>query len=233
MSDRMERILRCKRNGEEQEILEQQEADERRRQWMLRDVLTHIGDRYQPNSVSLDNYQTLHKGQAQILGRVRALAERLPELVKQGESIVWYGTPGTGKDHMMHSLLHIVTGRCGLSARWIPGYRLYARLRATISRSRGESEWEVLDELTGRNVLAVSDPIPPGADPSSWELNKLFAVIDQRYQNNRPTWLTMNVASEAEAAEKLTTQIWDRLIDRGHRLPCFWPSFRAERRPEA
>src|SRR5262245_17512037 len=162
---------------------------------------------------------------------MRALAGRLPEACGAGESIILFGTPGTGKDHLIASLLHIATGRYGVSADWLSGYALINRFRNTMGRGADESEACILSEIKRRHVLAISDPIPPGADPSGWELNKLFAVIDARYQNMLPTWITMNAASEQEAADKLTQQVWDRLIDRGHKLPCFWPSYRADRKP--
>ena len=43
----------------------------------------------------------------------------------------------------------------------------------------------------------------------------------------KPTWLTMNAANEADARDKLTAMIWDRLQDDAEIIPCFWKSYRS------
>jgi DNA replication protein DnaC len=217
------RALEEKRRALEEE--QRAKEAEKRKQELLKSVTEAGGARYHPDRVSLDNYEVQHKGQDIILARVRDLAARLPAAVRAGESIVFYGTPGTGKDHLLAALLHIATGQHGIGADWTSGPKLFARFRETMQRDGSSERW-LLDHLAPPQVLAISDPVPPGVDLSGWEVNKLFAVVDARYQALRPTWITINARSEEEAKAKLTAQVWDRLIDRGHVWPCFWLSYR-------
>jgi DNA replication protein DnaC len=180
--------------------------------------------RYQ--DVSLDSFEVAHKGQRQILDRVRALASRLPDSVAKGESVVWFGSPGAGKDHLMFSLLRVAVCDHGMGCEWLQGNELWQRLR---KRARGEGVVDsVCRSYSPPAILAVSDPVPPGADPRDWELNGLFGLVDWLYSRVKPIWMTVNVHSEEELAEKLTMQVYDRLRHGGHFLPCFWPSYRGK-----
>jgi len=149
---------------------------------------------------------------------VRRLAEELP----QACNVVIYGTPGTGKDFLLASLLYAATD-AGLRCEWHRGADLFAAFRRHQRRSEEGLSPRSLFHVP---VLAVSDPILPGADPEPWLLNDFFAVVDHRYRNGRPVWVTANADSEDELASKLTWQIWDRLRDGAVILPCFWPSHR-------
>jgi DNA replication protein DnaC len=199
---------------------EESRAKERR----LEQFNSALPARYHSSRVSLDRFEVRHKGQKLILDRVQALAGRLPEIVKRGECIVWYGTPGTGKDHMMMALLHQAFQR-GLRCRWWQGSALYDVLRA---RSRGDNLPLWSDGTP--DILAISDPVTPGAEVPGWLLGQLFGVIDGRYSSMRPTFLTVNANSEEELAAHLSGQLFDRLKHNGHLLPCFWPSYRSEQK---
>ncbi len=54
----------------------------------------------------------------------------------------------------------------------------------------------------------------------------MFRIVDKRYRENRPTWLTLNVSSGAEAAERIGVQTYDRLRHSAMGLFCNWPSYR-------
>ncbi len=211
-----------------QKAAEHAEFEERQRRsrcsLALDAVVRQMGDRYAPPRTSLANYVVRHHGQRQILERVQALAARLPDAVRNGESVVFLGSKGTGKDFLMAALLHIATGRHGFTASWTSGLQLYQDLRDCIKLNQPESS--VIGKLIKVDVLAVSDPLPAGGDPSSWSMNHLLNIVDRRYAHLRPTWLTMNGLDETEAKDRLTGPLWDRLIHGGHVLPCFWPSFR-------
>jgi DNA replication protein DnaC len=196
----------------------------------LGELLKQLGPRFHPDRVSLENYEATGEGQQWVMRRVRALAERLPASIREGESLVLYGTPGTGKDHLLASLLHLAAGKHGISAGWTSGARLYARFRDLIRAARGEgNETALVDSFARWGVLGISDPIPPADDPSSWAVNQLHAVIDARYAALRPTWFTVNVLKKDDLKEKLTVQLYERLADQGLVLPCFWPSYRTPR----
>jgi DNA replication protein DnaC len=190
---------------------------------MLRALRADLGPRFAPERVSLDNYVVEHRGQSQALDRIRALASRLSESVQAGQCIVLFGTVGTGKDHLLASLLHIVTAQ-RISAIYLTGPTFSAKLREQIS---GFKHLHLsLENLCAIDVLALSDPAPPAEDLAAWEANKLHWIVDERYRAMLPTWLTMNARDEQEIKERLTVQTWDRLRENAVVIPTFWPSYR-------
>jgi DNA replication protein DnaC len=172
----------------------------------------------------LGNYVVRHPGQQKVLDRIKALAARLPESIAAGEPILLYGTPGTGKDHLVAALLHQATRKHGISAAFVTALRFAANCRAQF-RDEADERYTPA-RLVKYGVLAISDPIPPSGDMSEWARNELHDLIDARYRCLRPTWVTLNMVSEDEIKAKLTMQTFDRLRHVGHLIPCLWPSYR-------
>src|SRR5262249_2949114 len=125
-------------SADRQRLFDHREAARQDRERRLRctqalaDLAAQAGARYAPTRVSLDNYVVRHPGQRQTIDRLRALAERLPEAVRNGEPLVLFGTPGTGKDHLLAALLYVAAGRHGLRVQWTSGLRLYQAFRDAI-----------------------------------------------------------------------------------------------------
>jgi hypothetical protein len=126
----------------------------------------------------------------------------------------------------MASLLHLAAGTHGINARQISGASIYDRERRTEERIR----YLDLDEAA---VLAISDPILPAADAPGWRINQLHRLIDDFYNQMKPIWITVNVRDPKELGEKLSMQTYDRLRERAHLFPCFWPSYRQTVEPGA
>jgi DNA replication protein DnaC len=181
-----------------------------------------MGERYSPDRVSLDNYAVTDPKQRVVLERIKALAERMPDAVKRGESILLYGSCGTGKDHLLASLLHMAARKHHLSAVWQTGLDFFAECR---DRMKGGGETEFISELASVDILAFSDPVPPASAPSDWALGQLHSVVDIRYRSLKPTWLTVNARDENELRDVLSVALCDRLRD-GHVIQCTWPSYR-------
>jgi DNA replication protein DnaC len=203
------------------EWLADQTARERRT-W-LHDLKRETGERYGPERVSLDNYEVKHAGQQQVLDRIRALASRLPEAVKGGESVVLFGCPGTGKDHLLASLAHIAIREHGLSVFWTSGAGFFECERRAQRSRVYDMDWS---KKLNRHIVVLTDPVLPGGDASAWCMERLFALVDRRYAEMRPTWMSVNVRDEKDLKAKLTVQVYDRLRDHGHIIPCFWESYR-------
>jgi DNA replication protein DnaC len=183
-----------------------------------------MGKRYAPDRVSLDNYAVTDPKQRVVLERIKALAERMPDAVKRGESIVLYGSCGTGKDHLLASLLHIAARKHHFGVMWTTGLDYFAACR---DRMKLGGEMEFIEELAGADVLAFSDPIPPAAATTDWAFNQLHCVIEGRYRRMRPTWVTVNARDESELRDVLSVALYDRLRD-GHVIQCAWPSYRGQ-----
>jgi DNA replication protein DnaC len=201
---------------------------ERRQAWYK--LAEQLGKRYLPPAVSFTTYTCPHpqSGQREVLSRCRSLADRLDTVVKAGESLVWYGSRGTGKDHLMACLLQAAAKKHAFDCRFIAGADLFMVFRDAMDRQ--SSEAKLVREFSTATILAVSDPIKPQGERGPWRAELLAQIIDARYRDLRPTWITINAANEKEVEELLGRTTWDRLIHRGHAFRCYWPSYREEDR---
>ena len=201
------------------------EQERKRRKYELDRLTKETGERYSPARVSLESYEVRHAHQGEVLARIKALAARLPDAVKAGESIVLYGTPGTGKDHLLASLAHLATREHGLKVAWARGAEYYEGERRAVRGGGGGVLY-----LGLADVAVVTDPVLPTGDVSEWCLGRLLALVDKRYSDGRPTWLSANAPDLKSLKARLTAQLFDRLQDGGHLIPCYWPSYRAQRK---
>lgn len=189
---------------------------------MLWDICHEMGDRYSPKRVSFANFEVYNAAQKKVLDFLTSLDVKAS--VANCENLLLIGTVGTGKDHLLASLLHKATGEIGIGAKWINGQDWFGLIRDRMDDGLKESE--MLANLSTPKILAISDPIPPTRSPSPWNQEMLYRLIDRRYRAMLPTWMTMNAASAEDADEKLSAPVFDRLRDGAHVLRCFWPSKR-------
>jgi DNA replication protein DnaC len=204
------------------EASEQRQRNAERRN-AVRVILGDLGQRYHPGNVSLENYLCYDRGQAAVLAQVKTLAERLPESIRAGQNVILYGPVGTGKDHLLACLLYKAAS-LGFACRWKNGRRLFAISRDNMDA--GLSEESFVSDLSRPAVLGISDPLLAVGDLSAWNTELLYRIVDSRYGNLRPIWMTMNAASEADADERLSAPVFDRLRHDAYIFHCFWPSYR-------
>lgn len=190
-------------------------------------ALAHqLGRRYGPDLCTLDTYQCYHADQRKTIARLRAL--KLAESIEQGRGLVFFGSVGTGKDHLMAAMLYLATD-LGVTARWMGGQSFYGASRDRMDS--GESERRAFAELLKPDVLAISDPVPPAGSLSAWNVSQLYRLMDERYRALKSTWCSMNAEREAADADTmLSAPVWDRLKENAELFPCFWTSFRERNR---
>lgn len=185
-----------------------------------------IGSRYARCRISnfrLSNDPGVKAQQEAVTAALRAYGEKIGENVKAGRGIVLDGQPGTGKDHLLVGLMFAAIG-AGLSVEWRNGMDLFGQLRDAITN--GTEERRVLAELVKPDVLVLSDPVPPWGDLTQFQGSFLFRLVDARYRNLRPVWVTTNSPGEDDAEKRMGVQVVDRLCDGALCLGCSWPSYR-------
>lgn len=184
------------------------------------DAVEGLGERYR--GCRLNNYEVNSANRA-AHAAVTAYCENIREHVQDGSCLVFYGPSGTGKDHLMVAALHEAC-LAGLHVRWINGLDWFGDNRDAIDR--GDTEKAAIERLARPAVLAISDPKPPFGKLSDYQASMLFRLVDRRYRERRPTWITINVAKGIEAASTIGSAVYDRLSDRCVAVPCFWESYR-------
>jgi DNA replication protein DnaC len=185
-----------------------------------------LGPRYSPQRCSLRTFRLTHDRQRAAVERLRDVQASLTDFVKAGRCIVFYGSVGTGKDHLLAAMLY-AAAMAGFSCHWVNGQEVYGAFRDRMDT--GQREEGLLRELVAPDVLGVSDPIPPAGQPSAWNLAQLYRLLDRRYRALRGTWVSLNALSPEDADQKLTAPIFDRLREDAELVPCFWPSYREGR----
>lgn len=156
----------------------------------------------------------------------------LRELFQNGRNILFIGPPGSGKDHLMFSMLRKafegLRGQTGIKFLNGSEFRLTTR---TVRRSDQESEQAFVDKLTKKKLLCISDPAPTGgASLSESQADCLYHVLDKRGFDRRPTWMTVNLPLGQRLREEgnrvFTAPLWDRMKHDAIIVATNWPSFR-------
>ena len=115
------------------------------------------------------------------------------------------GPPGTGKTHLLEA-----AGRKFLALHKSVRYTMVANMLDSMRpTSEGDPDSDVKEYMLPH--LLILDDL--GAEKASeWAEEKLMAIIDDRYRNNRHLLVATNV-SEIEMIHKLGPRIADRLYD--------------------
>ena len=77
------------------------------------DLVEKIGQRYK--SCTLDSFSIYDPRQRVIIGEIRAFAADLQGEIDAGRNVLFFGPPGTGKDHLLVALLKEARARLGVS----------------------------------------------------------------------------------------------------------------------
>lgn len=181
------------------------------------------GKRYE--GCRLSNFQHNGNGDSRYgtLAKLQDYCDRIQANIDAGTGVVLFGTSGTGKDHLAAAI-----GRAailaGYSVTWANGVDFFADLRDAMKHDQPEGN--VIASLANPALLILSDPLPPKGTTTEYQGASLFRVIDKRYNNCRPTIVTINCANRNEAEERLGPQIIDRLSHDSLVIHCDWPSYR-------
>lgn len=206
----------------EQQRDQLQEAD--RRKSLFSKLIDQCGRRYA--ECSFDSFTTGNAKQCQVLAMVREYAETLPERIKSGEGMVLFGPVGTGKDHLAISIGIEAVKRHGMEAAHVNGQDWFGRVRDSMDEERGPSEVKLIEQLVRPHLLILSDPLPPFGSVGQHMAMMAYRLVRRRYDNLRPTIVTLNVANEQEAEERLGVPTWDRLRQDAWMVFCNWASYR-------
>ena len=157
--------------------------------------------------------------------------------IDQGTNIIWYGSKGTGKDHLMAATLRMAIATVAIpvaggaldefrtfTSQWVRGSDLFAERRDGIET--GQSERDHVREYASPELLMISDIIPVAGTLTPFQMDFLYRILDRRYSEMRSTWITVNVSDRAELENRCGPQIADRLIDGAIAIGCDWPSYR-------
>lgn len=140
----------------------------------------------------LENYRSHTPTQADAVSTL----QRWIEWVNQGmdTNLVLAGYRGSGKTHLATAVMYSLSD-LGLSNEIISFHDLILEIRSTYRSSTTQSEWQMLQRLTQRDVLVV-DYLDKSRHSVS-EQQTLQTLIDKRYRNQLPTVLITPLPGQA------------------------------------
>ena len=160
--------------------------------------------------------------------------------IDSGGIVVMYGGHGTGKTRMAWEIAknhksakpNASSGGIGWSQSsvkrpmlYTTAVQLFMDIKSSYHSSSTQSEKEIVTKY-GECALLVIDEIQERAE-TDFENSKLTAIIDARYQHERPTMIISNYTREKLAAS-LSPAIIDRIRENGCGLHFSWQSYRTK-----
>ncbi|WP_426108519.1 ATP-binding protein [Pseudomonas sp. TWR1-1-4] len=160
-------------------------------------------------SKTLDGYIATTAEQRKALNTCRRYAAEFKQIAEAGRCLLLLGKPGTGKTHLSVAIANEIMARSSATAVYRTIGSVLQAIRATYDRTSDQSESQILSSLISPTLLVLDEIGVSKEKPSDFELTTLFAIINGRYEQMRPTVIVSNLE-----ASQLPTAMGDRCIDR-------------------
>lgn len=217
---------KCSSEAKVAEEMAQSKADTEKRRiaWEKRLDGAGIPERFQ--SRTLANYRVTGDEQRKALAFAAEYASEWKAVRKTGRCALFLGRPGTGKTHLAIGIGQSVMEKHGASVLFTSVSRIMRRIKDSYRKGSAESEQEAIAVFSGCDLLILDElGIQFGTE---YEKNTLFDVINERYENLRPTIILSNLALD-EARAYLGERTFRRLKENGGQLIVFtWEGYQGE-----
>lgn len=217
----------CPQCAEQAEARKKSEHDDKLRAARERRVrdLAHgslIPKRFQ--GYGFDDYQPPNDKAAKAKAACQRYAEQFEGRLQMGGGLVLCGKPGTGKTHLACAIAnHIMREFCRVPL-FTSVTKMSRAVKATYGPKAEKSEAQVIRSFVEPDLLILDEV---GAQRGT-ETELLLAqeIIDERYQEVRPTILISNLP-ESELGRYIGDRAIDRMYEGGGAILAFdWESFR-------
>ncbi len=162
------------------------------------------------------------------VGKVRAFIDNLDSNLEAGQGLWLFGDTGTGKT----TLAMLVSKEALEKGHSVAIYslpKLLARIRRTYdTEPGGDSYAAFFERLTAVDLLHIDDF---GAEKrSDWVLEQLYALVNERYEDERSVMLTTNLTVD-KLEEQIGGRTVSRLTETCEQVPLFGVDRRLEKAP--
>lgn len=107
----------------------------------------------------------------------------------RGTGIIFYGSYGVGKTHLACSIANELI-KMQKSVIFGSTIKLFGIIKKSYNNGIEEDESKIISEFIDCDVLIIDDL---GKErPSEWVLEKLYYIINERYEHNKPIIITTN-----------------------------------------
>lgn len=177
---------------------------------------------------SFAQYRAESKGQKRALAACVEFAENFDKHFGAGRCLMMLGTPGTGKTHLAAAIANRVINHHSVTAVYRTIGSVFHAIRDSYSIPGEKSEGQIIDSLIAADLLVLDEVGVSKEQPSDFELRTTFAIINGRYEQQKPTVIISNLGVD-EVKVALGDRSADRLREGGVIVLLFsWPSARGE-----
>lgn len=186
-------------------------------------VIAAIPKRFQEHS--FDTFEAKTPDQTAKKDACIEFANTFDKASDRGTSLIFCGDTGTGKTHLACSIANHIIKEKNCSAIFVSVIKAIRTVKSTYSKNSDLTEQQAIDWFTTPDLLILDEVgVQFGSDA---EKLILFEILNERYENMKPTILISNLTPKA-----LREFVGDRVIDRfrendGSVLQFLWDSHRA------
>ncbi|RZN74054.1 ATP-binding protein [Avibacterium paragallinarum] len=141
-----------------------------------------------------------------------------------GGGLILCGKPGTGKNHLASAIAHHIIEQHQDEVLITTALRIIRKVKSTWDKNSSLTENEVMEIYTDKDLLIIDEVgIQFGSES---EKIILFEIINERYEQMKPTILISNLSED-----ELSRYVGERIIDRmregkGAVINFDWESYR-------
>ena len=207
------RKVRCICQCQAAERDRQQEIDRQREKQRRIDRIKQtslLGEKYK--DVSFSNTDTSNEDFNKIYIRCKKYCEVAYKVLEKGIGIYLFGTKGTGKSRLTACMANELMDNY-YTVLFTNFSEISKYIRGTFNKS-SETEYDFLERLTSIDFLFIDDfgtELVTKNDQDLWLQEKVFEVINKRYNNNKPIIFTSNYSLRQLIEER---GVADKTIDR-------------------
>ena len=169
-----------------------------------------LGDKYK--NVTFANTDKTNNEFIKIFNRCEKYCEVAREVLDRGIGIYLFGNKGTGKSHLTACMANELMDNY-YSVLYTNFSEISKYIRGTFGRTNA-TEYDFLESLTSIDFLFIDDfgtELVTKNNEDLWLQEKVFEVINKRYNNNKPIIFTSNYSLRQLIEER---GLADKTIDR-------------------
>ena len=152
-----------------------------------------IPPRYAASSLDTYDYGSTNGNLSAAFLVAHNFSMRFP-IETRGQGILFTGSPGLGKTHLALGILREAITQRGANGFYWEHKELLEKLRTFYSKPSGGSEQKLLQSVIQCDLLVLDDL--GDITPSEWTWDTTSYILNSRYNENRSTIVTTNLANE-------------------------------------
>lgn len=174
----------------------------------------------------LSGYKPENEKQEKFLKACGEYAANFPKHRADGACMIFCGHTGTGKTHLACAIASTVMKEHGMGAVYVTISRAIRQVKDTYGK-RDVREQDVINGFAVPDLLILDEVgVQHGSDT---ERNIMFEIINERYEQMKPTILISNLSVE-DLRQFTGDRVLDRMKEGGGRVLVFdWDSHRSKR----